>query len=371
MTTPFRSETVQSTDPVPQPFASVQSEPMPSKLLGQMYPFKFHGQAGEYFGIWIVNLLLTIASLGLYAPWAKVRRLRYFYTNTEFVFRHFDFTGLPTKILMGRIIALSIAAFFVLAGYMEWGIAAFGGLISYLAFPWLMTTTLKFNSRNSKFANSRFYFSGSSFQAYKQYFLGLLLVIFTLGLFAPVLIFFYKRFMIDHLYAGQLKFKLNNGWSDYLLAVYVPLIFYMSSMIVVAFLIGLIKAILQSSFNDAYALGYYIGLIGFLGVILVLPFIKARIFICTWNHVSLGNSQFKTSCHTGRYAWILISNGLAKMLTVGLATPWAAIRIYKYQIESLSLHLEDDPDQMMNIAQQDHNAIAEELGDLFDFDISL
>ncbi len=47
--------------------------------------FKFHGNASEYFGIWIVNILLTIITLSLYAPWAKVRRLRYFYGNTEFL----------------------------------------------------------------------------------------------------------------------------------------------------------------------------------------------------------------------------------------------------------------------------------------------
>ena len=35
------------------------------------------------------------------------------------------------------------------------------------------------------------------------------------------------------------------------------------------------------------------------------------------------------------------------------------------------LHLQDDPNLMMNIAQQDHNAIAEEISDIFDLDISL
>lgn len=74
----------------------------------QVYQFKFHGKAEEYFGIWIVNILLTLITLGLYAPWAKVRRLRYFYQNTEFLTRRFDFTGLPEKIFIGRLIAIAI-----------------------------------------------------------------------------------------------------------------------------------------------------------------------------------------------------------------------------------------------------------------------
>jgi hypothetical protein len=34
----------------------------------------FTGSGAEYFGIWIVNLLLTILTLGIYSAWAKVRR---------------------------------------------------------------------------------------------------------------------------------------------------------------------------------------------------------------------------------------------------------------------------------------------------------
>lgn len=50
---------------------------------------------------------------------------------------------------------------------------------------------------------------------------------------------------------------------------------------------------------------------------------------------------------------------------------WAAVRIYKYQIESLTLTLNDDPDEMMNLAQHDISAVAEEISDIFDIDISL
>src|SRR5271167_2635068 len=66
----------------------------------------FSGRGAEYFGIWIVNLLLTIITLGIYSAWAKVRRLKYFYRHTELAGSSFDFHGSPTKILIGRAIAL-------------------------------------------------------------------------------------------------------------------------------------------------------------------------------------------------------------------------------------------------------------------------
>jgi len=46
------------------------------------YPVEFNGKGFEFFKIWIVNVLLTIVTLSLYAPWAKVRTRRYFYGNT-------------------------------------------------------------------------------------------------------------------------------------------------------------------------------------------------------------------------------------------------------------------------------------------------
>ena len=108
-----------------------------------------------------------------------------------------------------------------------------------------------------------------------------------------------------------------------------------------------------------------------IGMLFIGPLIQARIFITTWNSTTLNSSQFKTSCNQWRYAWIVLSNWLAKVISLGLLTPWAVVRLYKYQTESLHLMLVDDPDQLQNQMQQDHNAIAEELSDIFDLDISL
>ncbi|MEG1325563.1 MAG: DUF898 family protein, partial [Janthinobacterium sp.] len=43
----------------------------------------FSATGSEYFRIWIVNLLLSIVTLGIYSAWAKVRRNRYFYSSTH------------------------------------------------------------------------------------------------------------------------------------------------------------------------------------------------------------------------------------------------------------------------------------------------
>ena len=71
-------------------------------------PFEFHGRGGEYFGIWIVNLLLTIITLGIYSPWAKVRTKRYFYGKTLLNNTNFAYLADPMAILKGWLIAVAV-----------------------------------------------------------------------------------------------------------------------------------------------------------------------------------------------------------------------------------------------------------------------
>jgi uncharacterized membrane protein YjgN (DUF898 family) len=63
--------------------------------------FVFTGRGGEYFRIWVVNLLLTVLTLGIYSAWAKVRRAKYFWQNTRLEEHVFDYHGVPLAILRG------------------------------------------------------------------------------------------------------------------------------------------------------------------------------------------------------------------------------------------------------------------------------
>ncbi|MGH8171895.1 MAG: DUF898 family protein, partial [Rhodanobacteraceae bacterium] len=70
------------------------------------HPFEFSGDAKEYFRIWIVNLALSIVTLGIFSAWAKVRTQRYFYGNTRVAGVPFEYTAKPWPILKGRLIAV-------------------------------------------------------------------------------------------------------------------------------------------------------------------------------------------------------------------------------------------------------------------------
>ncbi|MBK87886.1 MAG: thymidylate kinase, partial [Gammaproteobacteria bacterium] len=83
-------------------------------VASQTVRFHFYGQGGEFFRIWIVNLVLSILTLGVYSAWAKVRTKRYFYGSTELAGDRFDYLASPIAILKGRLIAVSFLGIYTL-----------------------------------------------------------------------------------------------------------------------------------------------------------------------------------------------------------------------------------------------------------------
>lgn len=338
--------------------------------------FQFSGDAGEYFGIWIVNLLLTIITLGFYAPWAKVRRLRYFYGHTALAERSFDFTGVPSKILIGRIIATVLyLGYFAVVNYYPKE-AGWAFLVAILVVPWLIRATFRFNARNSKYSNSRFYFSGSTARIYGIFFLGGLATIISFGLLFPYVYHVYKRYQFDHLHLGQLDFQLTADVGEFYKAILIPFAVFFGGIMVLgiglAVLFGVMSGLIDSGAGGGIASGVIVGVILFyLAVFALFPLIQARLFIATWQHVQIGQNRFETNANQWRFTWIVLSNWFARIFSAGLLTAWAAIRIYKYKLESLSVQLVNSPDALMTLAQKEQSAFAEELTDILDIDISL
>jgi len=58
------------------------------------FKLKFFGAGSTYFGIVILNLLLTIVTLGLYYPWAKAAYRKYTWNEIEMKGSRFTFHAL-------------------------------------------------------------------------------------------------------------------------------------------------------------------------------------------------------------------------------------------------------------------------------------
>ena len=127
---------------------------------------EFTGSGSEYFRIWIVNLLLTVVTLGLYFPWAKVRRMRYFYANTLVDSDPLHFHGKPFQIFKGY--AVVVVGFFLYSAAGKFSPTA--GLVAFLTcgaiWPALFRSSLCFRLANTRWRGLRFSFSGTTKDAY-------------------------------------------------------------------------------------------------------------------------------------------------------------------------------------------------------------
>ena len=128
--------------------------------------FKFTGSAGEYFRIWIVNVLLSILTLGIYSAWAKVRNKKYFYRHAWVDDTSFDYHADPKRILIGRVIIGAFFAVLFLSQYYNVVVYAILWCGLFLILPWILIKALSFNARNSSYRNVRFSFAGKLSEAF-------------------------------------------------------------------------------------------------------------------------------------------------------------------------------------------------------------
>ncbi len=70
--------------------------------------FAFEGRWGEFLPIAFTNMLLTIATLGVYRFWATTRERTYLWSRTRFIDDHIDWTGKGIELFFGFLIALAL-----------------------------------------------------------------------------------------------------------------------------------------------------------------------------------------------------------------------------------------------------------------------
>ncbi|PKH26448.1 hypothetical protein CIG19_01215 [Enterobacterales bacterium CwR94] len=120
------------------------------------HPVKFLGMSGQYFKIWIINVLLISITGGIYSAWADVRKHQYFYGNTHIGEGHFSFHGRAIDILLARAAILIFIAMFFLAIYF----APLGAVIMMLVFmvmiPRIVLHGWRYAARTTRFGGIQF-----------------------------------------------------------------------------------------------------------------------------------------------------------------------------------------------------------------------
>jgi uncharacterized membrane protein YjgN (DUF898 family) len=90
-----------------------------------------------------------------------------------------------------------------------------------------------------------------------------------------------------------------------------------------------------------------------------------------WNHTSLQDHRFHSDMKWGRLTFIVLTNLLGIMCTLGLFTPFAQVRFMKYKLESVQLLPSGSLDHFIAENESQVTAAGEGMTDLLDFDLSI
>jgi len=341
--------------------------------------FSFSGTGSEYFRIWIVNLLFSILTLGIYSAWAKVRRTRYFYGSTSVAGTSFEYHGNPIAILKGRIMAFLLIIIYNIAIEMSLGVSLLMLAVVMAATPWLIWKSLQFKLYNTSYRGIRFGFRGALKQIYWVYLALPILTLFSLYILAPFTHQRIKKFQHQESRFGTSHFSFSGKVGSFYKAYLLVFVIWLAGIIVIsATLGGSLFAIITADNMDreAVAAASATGVFLFFGALYVWMFLIFPIFATLiqnliWNHTQLEKHRFLSEMKWTRMSFITVTNIIGIMCTLGLFLPFAQIRVVKYRIECMSLLPDGSLENFIAATQQQVSATGEGVADLLDFDLSL
>ncbi|QVQ24407.1 YjgN family protein [Achromobacter deleyi] len=343
--------------------SSPQPPPAHDAPVLQVAPVQFNGVARDFFGVWFVNLLLTIVTLGIWSAWATVRTNRWFYGNTVIKSHAFEYHATPLQILKGRLIAVALIALIAAVSYVAPMLELFILVALAFAMPWAINAGLRFSACMTSWSNVRFDFHGSYWRAFGVFLLMPIAAMLTLGLLAPVHSKLLGRYLADGYRYGGFSFacapRLSTLYralgrtaalvigiaapgllATYLMCVSAGIPFHIHSLLL-AFVLGKGHIVLPSIVSVYAAV--------FFGGIHYGACVRNELY----NRTTIqGGHRLQSRLSPMRYAWILASGFLVTAITLTLAYPWARVRQYRYLAQSVTLLAAPGLDEF--ISQQRH-----------------
>ena len=306
---------------------------------------RFMGSGAALFGIHVVNVLLTLLTLGVYFFWAKVKVRAYLFSETEFESDRFAYHGTGREMFVGFLKALVF--FFIPITLLSMVPELVGAslpvryatnLLSYLLasffVPMAMIGARRYRLSRTSWRGIRFSLRAETWDFVRLWSWNTFLVAFTLGLYYPIYIMRRQDFLTRHMWFGSQRFGFDGRGRD----LFWP---FVGMVVLFPFTLGL------SWFGFAAK--------------------KARYFAA---HTTFGSARFQSSVRALPLAWRTISNLVGLVFTLGLAWPWLSIRSLRFAYANLSL---DGPLALETVTQQAQNVTAtgEGLAGFLDADLGL
>ncbi|WP_224556622.1 YjgN family protein [Pectobacterium versatile] len=379
---------------------------------------QFHGKAGEYFAIWLVNALLTVITLGIYSAWATVRRRRYFYGNTEINGDRFDYHAEPIQILKGRLLVIAGIILFYVVMMMSPTLGTLIALAFSALIPIIVIRNWRYDAIMSSYRGVRFNYHCQTGRAYWVLLLCpiLLLLAFYAALIvagligsqsdSPILIGFIVLaiaipgfaavngimkmmqldFYVNNLSFGKTAFKAELTKAAFIkfslisLLIFVPFLIaslsFMGSFFFTLFQIVMMgggneDTVLMMLLSNIFNLVMMV-IVMLLGALVSSSYVAVAQRNYLFNQTSLnGGVKLHSSMQTLSYMGLLITNSLITIFSLGWAAPVAEIRHARYIANATAI--EGDLALLHVQAHQDtaNSALAEEAVQALDLGVGL
>ena len=331
---------------------------------------QFTGDGSEYFRIWVVNLLLTLLTLGIYSAWAKVRKTRYFLQNTQLDRHAFDYHGDARAILLGRIVALVL-----LAGYtFAFDISRTAGLVMIVVLcaigPWLFMRAQRFRLANTSWRGLRFGFDAHAREAYRVVLPPLLIWFSTAvaaafvgtrrgmtvtagALAAAAIVTFVMIPWIHHRLKAYQHRRARYGDEMF---DFVPVTRSFYGIYARGALLTMVGSLLGSgmvflaamldvgagSVEEAPRLFAFVigGTIGMIAYLFAWPYFAARTQALVWKNTRIRDIRFRSAIEAVPLGRLTLRNVLLTVVTLGLYWPYAAVALARYRVECMRVESE-------------------------------
>jgi uncharacterized membrane protein YjgN (DUF898 family) len=325
--------------------------PQPQKL-----GFEFRGNGTEYFKIWIVNILLTIVTLGIYSAWATVRNNRYFYSNLYLDNDNFRYLANPITILKGRLIAVAsfIAYYVALIFYPT--VAAILAIALLFLIPHFINQSIAFTNRMSSYKNIQFRFKGSYKKAFMVVYVWPILGMLTLGILYPLALLKANEYVVRNSAYGTSNFDFNATYKDYGMIFLTAL----GVVLVVGAPLALITYFLPA-FSMVSTILFFVMYFALI-VYAIVSF--TNLFYAS---LSLVEHKFEANLTIMTQAKVILINLLLTIVTLGLYLPAAKVRMTKYICSCLTMHANGSLENFSAAEKESISALGEEFGQVFDF----
>ncbi len=388
-------------------FSDVSERHYSTALGSSKLRFEFTGTGAEYFKLWIVNLLLTLATLGLYYPWAKVRRLKYFFANTQLDGDPLEYDGAPSVIARGYALLLIMAGLSWVAGYYAKAAGAAAVLVVALACPALLHASLRYHLVHTTWRGLRFGFNGTRKEAYWATAPligagGMLLSLALLALLpktmptwlgygtavlgivclilAPWRMWIYKQYEHKHFTLGTLKARFKATPQDFY-RLFLQIYLFAAILISIATSLALdwldaVAPVTTSKTTLAHSATttvlVYLTVVTLSAWLAIRPFATSRLQNLVWTQTGNSSLRCLSLLRYRALVWLGLKNSLLMVATLGLYWPFATVATTRLRMESVQIKTRVDPNVLVSTARPAAGkASAERPKGILGFDVSL